>query len=97
MFLDASGLYATAMSELLPTGNLRFLDEQISATFDFMSVPDYSSVGYILEVDLEYLDSLHDLHNDYPLCPENTEIQPDYLSPYTKNLAQKLGMSMKSQ
>ena len=57
IFLDANGLYATAMSEPLPTGNLRFLDEQSSSTFNFMSVPDDSSVGYILEVDLDYPDS----------------------------------------
>ena len=96
VFLDANGLYATAMSEPLPTGNLRFLDEQSSSTFNFMSVPDDSPIGYILEVDLEYADSLHDLHNDYPLCPENTDILPEDLSPYTKkNLAQKLGISIK--
>ena len=95
MFLDANELYATAMSEPLPTGNLRFLDEQSSSTFNFMSVPDDSPIVYILEVDLDYPDSLHDLHNDYPLCPENTDILPEDLSPYTKNLAQKLGISIK--
>ncbi|ORP62748.1 hypothetical protein B7954_04395, partial [Vibrio cholerae] len=26
--------------------------------------------GFILEVDLKYDKSLHDLHNDYPLAPE---------------------------
>ena len=85
---DANGLYATAMNEPLPAGNLRFLDGQSSSTFNFMVVPDDSPIEYILEIDLDYPDSLHDLYNDYPLCLENTDILPEDLSPYTKNLAQ---------
>ena len=30
-----------------------------------------SGEGCILEVDLEYPKELHDLHNDFPLAPEN--------------------------
>ena len=33
-----------------------------------------SSIGCILEVDLEYPAELHELHNDYPLAPEKLEI-----------------------
>ena len=62
-----------------------------------MAVRDDSPIGYILEVDLDYPDSLHNLHNDYPLCPENIDILPEDLSPYIKNQAQKLGISIKSQ
>ena len=28
---------------------------------------DDSSIGFFLELDLNYIDQLHDLHNDYPL------------------------------
>ena len=39
-----------------------------------------SSDGYILEVDLEYPDEWHELHNDYPLAPEKFEINENMLS-----------------
>ena len=37
---------------------------------------------YILEVDLEYPDELHQLHNDYPLASEKVEISKNMLSNY---------------
>ena len=37
-------------------------------TSTFISLP--SLMGYFLEVDLEYSDELHELHNNYPPSPE---------------------------
>ena len=34
-------------------------------------INNWRNVPCILEVDLEYSEDLHDLHNDYPLAPEN--------------------------
>ena len=50
------------------------------------SISKKSSIGYILEVDLEYPDELHVLHNDYPLAPEKLAIPYDMLSDYCKNV-----------
>ena len=55
--------------------------------FDVNSISEKSPVGYILEVDLEYPDKLHVLHNDYPLAPEKLAIPYDMLSDYCKKIA----------
>ena len=56
---------------------------------DVMSINEKSDVGYILEVDLEYPDELHKLHNDYPLAPEKSTVTNDILSNYCKCIADK--------
>ena len=54
---------------------------------DVNSIIEVSPIGYILEVDLEYPDELHVLHNDYPLAPEKLAIPYDMLSDYCKKIA----------
>ena len=41
---------------------------------DVNSIGENSSIGYILEVDLEYSSELHKLHNDYPLAPKSLKL-----------------------
>ena len=38
-----------------------------------------SSKGCVLEIDLEYPKELRELHNDYPLAPDNLEIKRETL------------------
>ena len=49
-----------------------------------MSVSEKSLIGYLLEVDLEYPDELHKLHNYYPLAPEKPAVFSDMLSNHCK-------------
>ena len=53
-----------------------------------------SSVGYILEVDLEYCKKLHDSHRDYPLCLEKMEISSSMLSKLCSAIANKYGIKV---
>ena len=54
-----------------------------------MSINEKSDTRYFFEVDLEYLDELHELHNDYPLSPEKLAVTNDMLSKYCKKIADK--------
>ena len=45
-----------------------------------MSMGEKISIGYFLEVDLEYPEELHELHNDSPLAPEKLAVSSDMLS-----------------
>ena len=84
-YLDKNNLYGWAMSEYLPYREFEWLKNVDS--FDVMSINKKSGVGYILEVDLEYPNELHKLHNDYPLVPEKHTITNDTLSNYCKSIA----------
>ena len=57
--------------------------------FEVNSIGETSPIEYILEVDLEYPDELHVLHNDYPLAPEKFAISYDMLSDYCKKSTDK--------
>ena len=48
-----------------------------------------SEIGCFLEVDLDYPNKLHDLHNDYPLAPEKLAVTNDMLSKYCKEITDR--------
>ena len=54
------------MSKPLPTHGFKWMNKNELETWEKHSC--------ILEVDLEYPESLQDLHNDYPLAPEQIEV-----------------------
>ena len=65
-YLDANNLYGWAMSKPLPTHGFKWMkDSELNI---------WEKTPCILEVDLEYPKELHDLHNDYPLAPEQIEV-----------------------
>ena len=74
MYLDANNLYGCAMSEKLPTHGFKWLlDREIGKLFNNQVLQVWEKIPCILEVDLEYPENLHDLHNDYPFCPERVK------------------------
>ena len=74
MYLDANNLYGSAMSEKLPIHSFKWLSSgETEKLFNNQVVQIWEKTPCILEVDLEYPEDLHDLHNDYPFCPERVE------------------------
>ena len=72
VYLDANNLYGWAMSKPLPYSNLKWVDTNEKSISDWLRYINTKNagIGKIYEVDLEYPDELHDLHNDYPCAAQ---------------------------
>ena len=68
IYLDANNLYGWAMSQELPTHGFKWMGDEELENENWRNIP------CILEVDLEYHENLHDLHNDYPLAAEQVKV-----------------------
>ena len=75
-YLDANNLYGLAMSQKLPLKNIKWAKK----TPNVENWNENDDFGYIMEVDLEYPEELHDYHSDYPLAPEimNVKVKEVY-------------------
>jgi len=60
---------------------------------EVLTTPDDAPEGYVLEVDLDYPEYLHDAHSDYPLAPEAISVPKQWLSEYQRTLVNELGES----
>ncbi|KYQ53663.1 hypothetical protein ALC60_04182, partial [Trachymyrmex zeteki] len=67
MYYDVNNLYGWAMCQPLPYAEFQWVED--AANFDVSAIAPDSPTGYILEVDLEYPQHLHDRHTDLPFCP----------------------------
>ena len=94
MYLDCNNLYGASMSEPLPTGNFKWMTDKEIKRIDLGKYKKDGKKGLILEVDLEYPQELHDLHNDYPLAPEKVKVFSGMLSEYCKKIADKYKISI---
>ena len=90
MYLDSNNLYGWAMMQLLPVGGFQWVNAELD---EVLTMPDDVAEGYIIEVDLEYPEHLHDSHNDYPLAPETISVKEQWLSDYQHTLVKELGAS----
>ena len=69
LYVDANNLYGYALGDYLPQNGFKWVP--VECYNQVIMTPIESATGYILEVDVEYPEHLHDLHRDLPLCPEH--------------------------
>lgn len=67
MYYDINAMYSWAMMQYLPYKDIKWVDDVDNLNFN---VSDDNEIGYILEVDLEYPEKLHDNYSDLPMAPE---------------------------
>jgi hypothetical protein len=77
-------LYGKAMMEALPMKEFEWINGQ---DINWLVQEDDQDWGYVVEVDLDYLQELHDVHNGLPLAPEKMKITRDMLSFYQKEFS----------
>ena len=87
IYLDMNNLYGHAMSQYLPYGGFKWVKNIDKIKRKLMNMKSNNSTGNILEVDLEYPQALHDIHNDYSLAPEKINIPKECLSDYCLKIA----------
>ena len=89
-YLDANNLYGYAMNSKLPMCDFQWCKSDEIRTIDWYSIDTEEDFGYILEVDLEYPENLHDFHNDFPLAPVKRKISNNELGFYQEQLLDEM-------
>ena len=75
-YWDANELYGWAMLQDLRVNNLECIKDAFQFNEDFIkNCNKESDKVFFLEVDVQYFEKLHELHNDLQLLPERMKIE----------------------
>ena len=74
-YWDVNNLYWWAISQKLPVNNFEGIKDTFQFNKDFLkNYNEERDKGYFLEVDVQYIEKLHDLQNVLPFFPERMKI-----------------------
>ena len=73
-YLDMNKLYRKAMSEYLPYQSFKWVKVNNEEISSMLNKRDNSLHDYILEVDLESSENLHEKHKDFSMAPEKLKV-----------------------
>ena len=76
-YWDVNNLYGRAMSQKLPVNNFEWIKDTSQFNEDFIKtiMKNVKNILYFFEVDVQYPEKLHELHNDLPFLPERIKIE----------------------
>ena len=75
-YWDVNNLYGWAMSQKLPVNKFKWIEDTSHFNEDFIkSYNEKTNEIYILEVEVQYPEKLHELHNDLLFSPERIKIK----------------------
>ena len=90
LYMDATYLYGHSISQMLPYDGVKMWhgdpDKYWKWLDEISNTSDDADVGYFLEVDLKYPDNIKEKTKNFPFCPENKKINPDYNNGYMKKI-----------
>ena len=86
MYYDANNLYGYAMSQKLPVGKFEWVEMNIES---LLNHSDNDDIGYLVDVDLDYPDSIHESTQEFPLAPSHGVVTNEMLSDYQKECIDK--------
>ena len=92
IYIDANNLYGGIMLQYpMPLKDFELV-EDVSLE-EILQTKDEGDIGFLVEVDLEYPDELHNKHADYPLVPDKESIDPLELSDFQTSLRNTLKLT----
>ena len=75
-YRHVNNLYGWAISQKLPVNNFEWLKDTSQFNEDIIrNHNEESDEAYFLEVDVQYLEKLHELHNKLPFLSEGKKIE----------------------
>ena len=75
-YWDVNNLYDWAISQKLPWNNFQLIKDTFQLNEDFIKIYNQESdEKYFLEVDVQYPEKIHELHNDLPFLQERMKIE----------------------
>ena len=97
IMIDDNNLYGGVIENFcLPLNDFEYFDKVWDSEIEpklinkILETEDESDVGYIVEVDLDYPDDLHELHSDFPSAPTKDKIDAYWLSDYQEELLEQM-------